>query len=302
MQKALTGLDREYVIPRYATPLRYPGGKARLAPFFISLLQRNRLVDSHYVEPFAGGAGVALSLLRAGAVQTISLNDLDRSIYAFWYAATRRNEAMQRLILRTPVSLAEWDRQKEVQRNKKTASLLELGFSTLYLNRTNRSGILRAGVIGGREQTGEWLIHARFDKHRVVERVAEIRSFAGRISVSQLDAVDFLREQTRRARKRRLAYLDPPYFTKGPDLYLNRLTPAYHSNLADFVQRELSCHWVLTYDNVSRVRTLYQHAPTASFSLDYTADTRRKGRELLITSPSLVVPKLTQRVRRPRGL
>src|SRR5262249_28513672 len=128
-------------------------------------------------------------------------------------------------------------------------------------------------------------------------RVAELRSLAGRISVSRLDAVEFLREETRRPQKRRLAYLDPPYFTKGPDLYLNRLTPAYHSALAAFVQGELSCPWVLTYDNVARVRTLYEHLPTTSFRLDYTADTRRKGRELMITSPGLAVPRVTQRAR-----
>lgn len=294
MQKTSRESEPSNLIPRYATPLRYPGGKAKLSGFFVRLLEKNKLLQSHYVEPFAGGAGVALSLLRSGAVQTIALNDLDRSIYAFWYAVTRRNSALQRLIARTPVSISEWDRQKQVQRCKESAPLLELGFSTLYLNRTNRSGILRAGVIGGRRQVGEWLMDARYDRERVLERVAELKPLSARISVDQMDAMDFLREQTRQPRKRQLAYLDPPYFTKGPDLYLNRLSPAYHASLANFLRTELPCNWVLTYDNVPRVQRLYQSFPRTSFSLAYTADTRRRGRELMITSPGLVVPRVTQ--------
>src|SRR5690606_17713457 len=127
------------------------------------------LIGARYLEPFAGGAGVGLFLLQSGLVESVVLNDLDRSIYAFWYAVTRRNGALRKLVARTPITVREWDRQKAVQREKSSAPLLELGFSTLYLNRTNRSGILRAGMIGGREQAGNWGLDARFNKTVVIE-------------------------------------------------------------------------------------------------------------------------------------
>ena len=279
---------------RYPTPLRYPGGKQRLGSFFAHLVSLNGLVGSRYLEPFAGGAGVGLYLLQHGLVESICLNDFDRAIFAFWFAVTRRNAALCRLIERTPITIDEWDRQKEVQRNKRNAPLLELGFSTFFLNRTNRSGILRAGMIGGRQQKGQWRLDARFNKTRIAQRISALHPFASRISVACMDAVDFLSTAAAaRSRQKTLVYLDPPYFVKGRDLYLNRYTSEDHSSLAAFVKEKLACSWILTYDNVPAVRRLYRHYRMRSYRLDYTADTRRQGREVMVFSPELATPQLS---------
>lgn len=283
-------VDSRYDVgARYPTPLRYPGGKQRLGPFFARLLQRNDLISPHYFEAFAGGAGVAMYLLKKGLVKSVSLNDLDRSVYAFWYAATQRNSALCRMIERAKVTVPEWDRQKEVQRNKESASLLELGFSTLFLNRTNRSGILRAGMIGGRDQAGLWKIDARFDRVNIAARVSSLREFSSRISVHCLDAMEFVDFASRRRWRRKLIYLDPPYFEKGDDLYLNRYTLADHSALAASV-RALTFDWVLTYDDVPAVGALYKGLSRRKFELGYSADSRRDGRELMLRSPRLKLP------------
>ena len=278
---------------RYPTPLRYPGGKQRLGRFFAQLLRRNRLTGSHYFEPFAGGAGLGLYLLQRRLVESVFLNDLDRAIYAFWFVVTQRNAALRKLVDRTPITVAEWDRQKEIQRNKRDAPLLELGFSTLFLNRTNRSGILRAGMVGGRKQDGKWRLDARFNKAAIVERIAMLHPHVSRITITCMDAVDFLASTEKSSREKQVAYLDPPYFVKGRDLYLNRYTPADHLALATFIKKEFRGAWVLTYDDIPQVRRLYAEHRKRSYSLSYSADTRREGREVIITSPGLAVPRLT---------
>ncbi|WMN92852.1 hypothetical protein NI381_06190 [Vibrio parahaemolyticus] len=108
---------------------------------------------AHYAEPYAGGAGLALSLLLQGTVSDIHLNDFDRSIWAFWYSILNHTDAFIKLIDDTNITIEEWHKQKEVQLAKDTIDVVSLGFSSFFLNRTNRSGIIeKAGVIGGLEQ------------------------------------------------------------------------------------------------------------------------------------------------------
>lgn len=275
---------------RYPTPLRYPGGKQRLAPFFERLITLNALKECTYIEPFAGGGGVGLHLLESGAVSRIHLNDLDRSIYAFWYSATRRTEALCRLISKCRVSVAEWDRQKEVQKKKEHASLLELGFSTLFLNRTNVSGILTGGIIGGRKQRGHWKIGARFDKVRVQHRIRRVGSLAQKISISNTDVREN-RGLSFGHSGERLVYLDPPYFRKGRDLYLNHFEEPDHARLARQVLRLDRPNWVVTYDNTPEALDLYPGARRRFFDLPHTASVRTVGREAMFLAPSLRIPR-----------
>jgi len=274
-------------VPRYLTPLRYPGGKQRLGPFFASLIRLHDLGGGTYYEPFAGGAGVALYLLRHDLVSAIRLNDLDRSIYAFWHSVINHNSKLCELILKTPISVREWDRQKTVQREKSSAPLLDLGFSTLFLNRTNRSGILRAGIIGGRKQSGVWRIDARYDRQEIAARVSSLRPLAKRISIQGLDAIDFLRFHENAWSEKDLVYLDPPYVGKGDDLYLNRYALSDHLQLSKYVIRKLKCNWIVTYDDTNRVRTMYKRN-RRKFTFSYSADTARVGSELMIGSARLI--------------
>ena len=142
------------------SPLRYPGGKSRITNFVAKLIKDNNITGGCYVEPFAGGAGVALNLLLDGIVDRIFINDKDRSIYAFWDSAINHTERFICRLESVNVTIEEWKKQREIQLNKENANLFDLGFSTFFLNRTNRSGIIMAGVIGGISQTGKWKIDA----------------------------------------------------------------------------------------------------------------------------------------------
>ena len=80
--------------------------------------------------------------------------------------------------------MAEWRQQREVYGRRETADLDELGFATLFLNRTNRSGIIGGGVIGGKQQHGAWGLDARFTKSDLVQRIKKGAVLAKGDSVS----------------------------------------------------------------------------------------------------------------------
>ena len=65
---------------RILSPLRYPGGKSRITDFVKQIIKDNNLLDGVYVEPYAGGAAVALSLLMDEYVSSIIINDKDLSL------------------------------------------------------------------------------------------------------------------------------------------------------------------------------------------------------------------------------
>ena len=117
---------------RDASPLRYPGGKWRVAPFFERLLHLNRLRGCRYFEPYAGGSSLALSLLLSDHVSEIILNDLDPAVHAFWSAVLNSNRDLRDLIRTTPVTPGEWHRQKDLYRKGHSAGSLMFGIATFF--------------------------------------------------------------------------------------------------------------------------------------------------------------------------
>lgn len=269
------------------SPLRYPGAKWRLEQFVASLLKDNNLDGGHYAEAYAGGASLALSLLYAGHVSEIHLNDLDRSVYAFWKSALDHSNEFIERVRNTPVALDTWFAQQEIQLQKDRVQLMDLGFSTFFLNRTNRSGILSGGVIGGKSQNGFWKINARFNKTNLVERLKRLASYRSRIHVTRMDALTFLRRRNASLPKKSFIYLDPPYFEKGQDLYLNAYGPEDHAVVARTVLLELNRPWMVSYDDVPQIRSLYRSTRATHYELRYSASLRRKGREVIFLAPRL---------------
>jgi len=274
---------------RAASPLRYPGGKWRLAPFFERLISLNFEAPPLYVEPYAGGASLALTLLLTRSVTKIVINDLDPCIYAFWQAALTRTEELVRLVQTTPVTPREWKRQKEIVAEPSSADTLSLGFATFFLNRTNHSGILNGGMIGGKQQRGPWRIDARFNRPELVRRLRLIASARSQIRVFNLDAVQLLRELGEC--KRALAYLDPPYYGPGKDLYLNAYAPSDHAGIRDAVAN-LRCPWIVSYDDVIETRSLYRGKRSRHITLLHTARELRRGDEVMFFSQGLRIPRI----------
>jgi DNA adenine methylase len=278
------------------TPLRYPGGKGKLSDFVKAILQKNNLVDGEYCEPYAGGAAVALELLMHEYVTRIHINDISRPLYAMWSSILNVPDEFSRKIRDATLSVRAWDRQKAIFRNPSGHDDLELGFATFYLNRTNRSGILRGGIIGGRSQTSEWGIDARYNAKGLAARVEAIASMRDRIHVYNEDAAAFLTNTVAHLPKRTLVYLDPPYFLKGKDLYIDHYDAKDHVTIARLVRQVRSQAWIVSYDDVPQIRALYGRYKGIRYELGYSARDVTTGVELMYFSNRLEIPPATGRI------
>ena len=273
------------------TPLRYPGGKAAFAPFIARVMESYGLTGGHYLEPYAGGAGVALELLFHGHASHVHINDLDPAIYSFWMAVTQESHALLDLLHSTPVNIEQWFKWRSVLRGETTASLVERGFATLFMNRTNRSGILKGGVIGGKEQSGAYKLDARFKKDVLAARIQKIAQHANSITVHSEDALTLLNRCDDLLPQRSLIYLDPPYYVKGRGLYRNFYEHDDHVAIAQTLQSQSFARpWVVSYDNTDEIREMYQLSQGLSYGLNYTAQKRYVGSEVMFFSHQLGVP------------
>lgn len=273
------------------SPLRYPGGKSRLFPFFASIVSENRLFGTTYCEPYAGGAGLALRLLETGFVGQIAINDIDPGIYAFWQAAVYKTEAFCNLLEKTEISIDEWHRQREIHKSADHGDFLKLGFATYFLNRTNRSGIITgAGPIGGYAQAGTWKLDARLIKNSQISNFQKIGSLSNQIKVSNLDAIDFVERVV--SIPDALIYLDPPYYVKGKKLYTSFYQPSDHIHIAERLRTMNGINWVVSYDDVPEIREIYSGFNLVTYRLQYSVAKPSLGSEVMYVSENLVLPSI----------
>lgn len=282
---------------RELSPLRYPGGKGALLPEVRAIMYANRLQGGTYIEPFAGGAAVAIGLLLGEHVDEIVINDFDSRVNAFWKAVVDQNKLLKRKISETPLTMEEWERQRAIYLKPGRHSRLAVGFAAFYLNRCNRSGIMvNGGPIGGKSQAGVWKLDARFNREGLCSRIDRISERREQIKVSGFDCLDLLDQVEEEYRgKRVLVYLDPPYFKHGPRLYFSSFDKAAHEALAERMKR-FSLPWVMTYDHVPEIKKFYRWARVRPFGLSYSSYERREGREILIWPEHVNVPNWSQRV------
>lgn len=268
------------------SPLRYPGGKSKLSAFVLETMKINNLHGETYVEPFAGGCAIAWFLLLNGHAKKVYINDLDPAIHAFWHSVLYRTDDLCSMISSTPITIDEWHKHREIYKEKPT-DFLTLGFSTLFLNRTNRSGIIKAGVIGGLSQTGNYKLDCRFNKERLIKQISAIAAFKKHVRLTNLDATQFIEEYIPDIEGQALVNIDPPYYVKGKGLYQNFFEHEDHYRLYESIKR-LSQPWIVTYDDTPEICGIYSEYSPESFGLSYTAQTKRKGSEVIIHSPNLI--------------
>lgn len=276
------------LIPGFFSPLRYPGGKTCLASFLFEAINNNFSGNENVilVEPYAGGAGASLKLLFSGSVDKIIINDLDKAIFAFWKIAISDPDFLIAKTQKINIEIDEWKKQKEIYNNP-SSTIKELAFATLFLNRTNHSGIIKAGPIGGIEQLGPWNVKARFRKTTIIERLERIKKFESKISVRNLDGIALLKQlEKNKCKNRYFIFLDPPYYQKGKSLYLNYYIDQDHQKLLKFLEKS-SLKWVMTYDDVSYIQNLYSKMRKDKFTINYSAFEPRQGKEILIFSDNV---------------
>ncbi len=271
------------------SPLRYPGGKYKLYGYVAELIKGNGC--NTYIEPFCGGAAVALELLFDGIVKDIVINDYDYTIFCFWDSVIHRTKDFVQMISDIEVTMDEWERQKAIRDNLNEYLPLEIGFSTFFLNRTNRSGIIdKAGPIGGAGQAGDYPMDCRFNKMRLISRIEKIAEYRDHISLYNLEALDFIEEVILR-KKNAFIFFDPPYYGKGPGLYTNFYSHGDHANLANMITRRLKNRkWIVTYDNANAIKAMYAKSPSLEFKLQYSLQEKRSGSEVMFFARNVQRP------------
>ena len=233
-----------------------------------------------------------MDLLFENYVHKIHINEINQSIYSFWKSVLNDTDAMCRLIKDTPLSVAAWDEQKKIFSNGSDYSYLALGFATLYLNRTNRSGILNAGIIGGRGQSGKWKMDARYNASELIFRIQSIAKMRNRIKLTRSDAIAMMRFGLRKWTSKTLIYVDPPYYKQGKRLYYNFYNSSDHMHLYKFIAAEMNeRYWVVSYDSVEPIKKLYTKFRDVMFDINYSAHETRIGKEVMFFSDNINIPE-----------
>ena len=275
-----TGATKKQVL----SPLRYPGAKRLLLPALRRLVQRP--VDL-LVEPFAGGASVSLAFLDEGLARRAVLGDADPLIAAFWAMAAYRPDELIARMRAEPVTLERWD----YWRSATPDDSLDLAVKALFLNRTSFSGILHgsAGPIGGRAQSGKYLIGCRYGLEDLERRIHYVGALgrSGRIAaVVHGDWQETLYSVP--GARSVLVYADPPYVTKSEALYGTPFPAPAHEDLAVYLA-DAPFPWLLSYDDHLLIRDLYSRPGLGRYQIghSYSATGARSSAtrktELIIT-------------------
>lgn len=265
------------------SPLRYPGGKAKITPLVNLLMESSGIKNGTYIEPFVGGGGVALSLLFNNKVENIVINDYDVAIYSIWNAIINETEDLIALIEDTPISVETWKKQKEIYATQKDKYSIELAFATFYLNRTNRSGIIKAGPIGGYDQTGNYLIDARYNKTDLIKRIKNISAYKDKIILYNSEIRDFIINFLPHYNDNSFIYFDPPYFKKGKELYKNFFNLTDHCDIAKLICN-LNIPWMLTYDDEQEIVDLYKEKHIKRYEINHSAANKGRNKEIIALS------------------
>lgn len=278
-------------------PLRYPGAKSKLVPYIEKLIINENLIGCTFLEPYCGSAAVSFKLLEKGIVSHIKINELDPLIYNFWYSVMNYTDELINLIKTTDISIDTWRRISQYRNEKYLIdkSPVEIGFAGLFLNRTNFSGILKANPLGGMNQTSAYSIDCRFNKKRIIKSILDLSLFKDQIDIFNLDAISFMKQETRYKRNRSIfVYIDPPYYEKGPSLYRYFYNYDMHKELAKYIKLK-AFPWLISYDNHEEIKKMYKRRFQQQIYLDYSVKTSIKGKELLISNLE-IPPILNQEV------
>ncbi len=278
---------------KYYTPLRYPGGKSKLSWLVKDVMTENNMLGGEYIEPYAGGAGVALELLLTGLASHIHINDLNIGVFSFWDSLLNQTERFISQIYNCKLDMETWHKQREILSSTSEHEPLAIGFAFFYLNRTNRSGIINGGVIGGYNQTGNYKIDARFNKDGLIDRIIKIAKRSDQISLYNQDAEKFLKEIDEAKLQNALIYIDPPYYINGRRLYDNFYEHLDHHRISNLI-KNLQTPWMLSYDDHIEIRKMYSRFRVSEIDLVYSAAKKTKGQEVAFFSNNLEIPKSIQ--------
>ncbi|MED3575884.1 DNA adenine methylase [Cytobacillus praedii] len=240
--------DKNLKFSKQLSPFRYPGGKSKIINFLYSYLQPEK--SKILISPFAGGGSFELSMLEAGVVDKLHLNDLDFGVYAVWWVMKHMPFSLiDRLLTSKPNHSEFFIAQALIKSNFRGADKVEAAWATLLVNRLAYSGISKANPLGGKKGKKEDLL-SRWNPEKLIKKIERIHSMSDQIEITNENTVSLIEEKY--WLDNTTIFIDPPYFFKGKDLYQYYFTDENHLELAyllDNLHREFPCADILlTYD------------------------------------------------------
>lgn len=268
---------------RWLSPLRYPGAQRRLVPYIRSAIHYNDVEPTLFIEPFAGGASVAIQLLGEGTVEQIGLADKDKLVSAFWKVVFSEPEWLIDRVQEVEPSLELWKALK-TQVADGQLDLYQRAFACLYLNRTSFSGILHphAGPLGGYEQDSEHDIACRFSKDNIIDRIRRLGNLRNRVAFvwnkSWRGSITLIGDMQSRGSISDdvFYYLDPPFFNKSEKLYQHSFGSSDHAQLRNQLTL-LDDNWLLSYDDCEKVWQYYGGLGLTGGSLSFVYGPKSNG-------------------------
>jgi DNA adenine methylase len=280
--------------PIPVSPLRYPGGKALLAGYIADILEAHLLTGCTFYEPYLGGGSVSLELLGKGSISSAVWVERDPLVYAFWHSSLSDPDGLCAAIDDLDISIETWHEFQHfrdvLNPNSKKFTLLELGVAGLFFNRTNFSGIIGAGPIGGRNQSSKYGIDCRFNKARIIEQIRNVSTYSDLIELHYGDAIKFMLKNAKEISTGfNFVYIDPPYYSQGKKLYRYFYEDENHVDLANFIGAQ-GYPWLISYDDHPRIQELYAQNKIQPIYLDYNVKSSRRATELLISNIEIPPP------------
>ncbi len=155
------------------------------------------------------------------------------------------------------------------------------------------SGIINAGVIGGIKQRGKYKMNCRFNKQKLINRIKKIAEHKNKIHVYNLDAIELVKKIQKKSKNTQtIFYFDPPYYIKGSSLYANHYQHDNHNEVSKMIKKIKNSRWIISYDNVQQIKSLYRGFKKIEYSLRYTAHKPKEGNEVLFFDKNLIVPNI----------
>lgn len=245
------GVHKKTSLKKRISPLRYPGGKSKAIDMIYPFLSERKV----FVEPFCGGASVGLSMLDAGRINKLVLNDMDQDLYTFWKVVCggQCHELIERIRNYQPTR-EDYFKYREELKNPYLQDVLR-AFYFFVINRCSFSGIKMSNPKAD--------VMDRWNAEALTKRICHIHEMADAIRVFHQDALTIIEEYYWGSDV--CLFIDPPYVKKGDMLYPEKF--ARHKELSwlltDLIKEVPGCaSIVLTYDDEEMIRDLYDFPNT----------------------------------------
>jgi len=256
------------------SPFRYPGGKTWFIPYLRDWLKSNSKLPGRFIEPFAGGGIVSLTVAFERLAKHVIFGELDAGVAAVWRVVLNgQADWLAKQILNFELT----SQKVHSVLSEPGQTLRDLAFQTILRNRVQRGGIMAAGAGLVKEgESGKGLL-SRWYPETLARRIREINHLKDRMTFVEGDGFALLEEH--KADKDAFYFIDPPYTAAARRLYTRWQID--HRRLFE-TMRECKGDFLMTYDNTPEIAALAKEFGFQAESVAMKNTHHAKMTELLI--------------------